>query len=296
MQKELIDYIKRCKSRGFSKEQIRNALVKARYDITTVNEHLNYVHKKTIDKNKILIPSLIIFLLVLSVGFYFLKTATPENKVRDYLNLGWDLYNQDKYEESIIQFNNAIELNPEIESSYRGLGWSYYKLEDYEKAIENFEKAVETDPNSDNAYDGLGRSYHLLENYEKAIENFNHIQNVNGDYKILNLLGRIYLEIEDNEKAKEMYDKSLLINETFWEPYIGFGRYYSRISQFEQSKSNYEKAFDLNPNQGFSYAGIGWVYFQQENYEKAKEYLYKALEINPDNEVADLLRSELANI
>ena len=85
MKQELIDFITEKKKRGIPPKLIKNALVKAGYDLRIVEEHLNHVFKKEFafaNKKKILIPLIVVFILVLIAGFYYFKTASPENKVR----------------------------------------------------------------------------------------------------------------------------------------------------------------------------------------------------------------------
>lgn len=249
-----------------------------------------------VNKKKISIPSLIILIVALSVGFYYFTKPTPEGKVREYFTSGLDLYNQNRYEEAIVQFNNAIALNPEIWRPYRGLGWSYYQLKDYGKAIENFNKAIRINPIDENPYRGLGWVYYELKDYDKVTElskkatgisNWK-VEDFGENYEILSSMGHAYLKTHNNEKAKEMFDRAILLNDAFYLTNYGLGRYYNNIGQFNLSLLYYNKAIEIDPTKEEPYVGIGWLYLDHKDYNAAKKVFQKVLQINPNTKTCGL--------
>ena len=57
-----------------------------------------------------------------------------------------------KYQEAIIDFNNAIRLDESYTDAYYNRGASYASLGKYEEAISDFSKTIELDPKYTNAY------------------------------------------------------------------------------------------------------------------------------------------------
>lgn len=66
----------------------------------------------------------------------FSRTAYAEQ-----IALGIQLYNDDKYEESIVCWNNVLQYNRHFVLAYSKMGQAYYQLEEYDLASEYFVKS-----------------------------------------------------------------------------------------------------------------------------------------------------------
>ena len=76
----------------------------------------------------------------------------------DLVNEGVELYNEQKYEDSLSKFDQAISAKPNCKEAYFNKGLCYQSLNDYSKALECFEQALKIDPNYTSALIGLGNS------------------------------------------------------------------------------------------------------------------------------------------
>ena len=65
-------------------------------------------------------------------------------------------------EEAIIEFDEAIRLDPKLALAYNNRGASYYDLGQYQRAIEDFDEAIRLDPKFVLAYANRGFIYTLL--------------------------------------------------------------------------------------------------------------------------------------
>ena len=279
MDKVLVNYIAKEKKKGFSSEKIKNTLVKAGHNVQKVEEHLSHAFKEAeTDKKKVLIVSIVIVILVLSVFFYFM--SSPQNKVKKYANRGLDFYKEGKFEESIEQFNKAIEINPEISELYRGLGGAYLKHGDYEKAIENFEKALSINPNSSNTYNGLGEAHYQIGDYDKAIEYFNEAINIDSNYDkaYIGLGLTYYYSSRKYKEAEEKFNEALEINPNNFQAYTWLGLIYldlgkNDISKIEEAKLIFEKSLGINKDYWQTYFGLGQYNYIKGNYNESLDFL-----------------------
>lgn len=286
MDKVLVNYIAKEKKKGFSSEQIKNTLVKAGHNVQKVEEHLKHVFKEVeTDKKKILIVSVIIFILVLSAVFYFM--SSPKNKVKTYANRGLDFYKEGKFEEAIEQFNKAIEINPEISGLYRGLGGAYLELGDYGKAIENFEKALSMNPNNPNTYNGLGEVYYQIGDYDKAIEYFKEAINIDSNYDkaYIGLGLTYYYSSRRYKEAEEKFNEALEIDPNNFRAYTWLGLMYldlgkNDISKIEEAKLIFEKSLGINQDYWQTYFGLGQYNYIKGNYNEALDFLSKVEEVH----------------
>jgi tetratricopeptide (TPR) repeat protein len=63
---------------------------------------------------------------------------------------------EERFEDAIQEFSEAVTLNPSLALAYNGRGYAYYRLKNYQAASGDFDAAIRLDPVYANAY--LNRS------------------------------------------------------------------------------------------------------------------------------------------
>lgn len=91
--------------------------------------------------------------------------------VEQYNNAGLELYNLGEYEDAIVLYDKAINLESKniegIEVCYYNRGRAYFKLESYQKAIGDYTKAIEISPQT-KYYSERAIVYEMIGETEKA--------------------------------------------------------------------------------------------------------------------------------
>jgi len=103
--------------------------------------------------------------LGLFVPFGFVVLMCLENKS----------LNHDASDNSIANYNKAIELNSSNPAIYYKRGDAYDELGEYGKAIADYSKAIQLNPNYINAYYNRGCAYGEIGKYEEAIADYNKV-------------------------------------------------------------------------------------------------------------------------
>ena len=100
-----------------------------------------------------------------------------ENNDIAHANLGYQLQEMGKLDESVKHLKRAIEIYPGNGKNYNNLGMVYGKKNQLDKAKPLIQKAIELDPGNYKAYHNLGnvlgKKGHLddaIENFKKAVE------------------------------------------------------------------------------------------------------------------------------
>ena len=122
------------------------------------------------------------------------------------------------------------------------------------------------------------------------------------------IIGFVYGEQDNLDKAMEFYNKALKIEEQVLNPlspdlaatYNNIGWVYGEQGYDDKAMEFYNKALKieeqvlnpLSPDLAATYNNIGTVYYEQENYDKAMEFYDKALKI--EEQVLDSLSPDLA--
>ncbi len=77
-----------------------------------------------------------------------------------------------KLEEAILLFNQALELNAEFSDAYSGRAFAYYLKGDNEQAISDYSKVIELDPTNADIYISRGSSYNDTQKFSLALSDF----------------------------------------------------------------------------------------------------------------------------
>lgn len=92
--------------------------------------------------NKKAIISIVIFLAIVAIASVVLYKNEPVQKLKRQLSLGDKYVSELKYEEAILAYEAAIEINPKTESAYIGIARAYIGLRAYDKAKEALERGI----------------------------------------------------------------------------------------------------------------------------------------------------------
>jgi len=270
---------------------------------------------------KIKINSLILFLITITLWSQntidnlvnqLKKTTEDTEKIEIFIKLG-ELQALNKPNNSIIYFNQAIQLSKKINDnyfigkSYKALGNFYYEKSDYALALSNFKLAQIYFEKSNSlvelsgAYNNIGNVYLSQNLHSKSYENFlkalriaekeSYLKGVSSAY---NNIGLIYNERGDKKKAIDFYNKSLQIA-TQLNDKLGIsavntniGNIYTDEKKFHLANEYYLKSLkidtELEDNYGMiiCYNNIGEVYFKQGLYSKATEYYHLGIDLALD--------------
>ena len=137
-----------------------------------------------------------------------------------YFSRGVQRTHKKSYKRAVLDFNKAIEINPDYLDSYLNRGIAYRNLKSYRKAIKDFNTCIEKRKNFKDAYYHRGVTYYEQGKYKQA----------NAD--LVKVLGFEPGNTKTRFKLAESYYKS--------------GRYNKAITQFNKvlrQNSNYYWAY-----------------------------------------------------
>ena len=113
-----------------------------------------------------------------------------------------------KYEEAIVYYNKAIELDPNYTDAYNGREKAKNDLGKYEEAIKDYDKAIELNPNNSSAYNDRGFTKYYLGQYEDSIKDFNKVIELTPNYtnanKVIELTPNYTNAYYDRGNAKKI--------------------------------------------------------------------------------------------
>ena len=95
-----------------------------------------------------------------------------EKQALDWYNEGLEFLEDEDYENAVISFSEAINIDSNNYEFYSNRGLAYCYLDKIDAGIEDYNKAVELNPNVDSVYFDRGVAYFMAEQFDKAIADF----------------------------------------------------------------------------------------------------------------------------
>lgn len=86
--------------------------------------------------------------------------------------LGQAFARRGMYEEAVVEFEEAVVLNPKISVIYNNLGRAYTAVHRFDEAISTLEQAIAMSPGFADFHNNLGVAYLKKEYCKKAVEQF----------------------------------------------------------------------------------------------------------------------------
>jgi Tfp pilus assembly protein PilF len=92
--------------------------------------------------------------------------------VDDYISKAIDFLNENKIDEAIQEYKNALEIDPTDTIALTGLGQALDELGDFAEAIKSYRKALRSNPRDVIAHSGLGIVYEKQRKTDLAAKEF----------------------------------------------------------------------------------------------------------------------------
>jgi tetratricopeptide (TPR) repeat protein len=161
---------------------------------------------------------------------------------------GSSLFHQSNFTDAIVQFDKAINLNPNYTDAYLDRGASKANLGQYEGAISDYQKAEELGLKTSILYSNWGYAYYQLKQPDKArtyLERALEIDPNNGS--AYRFRGDIKYDKNDNKGAEQDYTKAISSNPNA-SNYFARGLAFYYLKDYKKAIADMDKAIQLSPN------------------------------------------------
>jgi Tfp pilus assembly protein PilF len=156
-----------------------------------------------------------------------------------------------------------------------------------DQSIAEYERALELEPGYFSAHMNLGSLYRTLGQFEEAKAEFERALTISPDNTWVHYrLGELYQEQGDLQRA---LDGFLLAVQAF--PYnewahLSIGGIYQSQGNLQAALAEFQRTAEINPGNEWAHFRLGEIYRAQGRIEEAVKEYEKTLEINPENDAA----------
>ncbi len=173
----------------------------------------------------------------------------PDLTAEEYEDLGDRYLQQGNMDESFIQYNKALQLDPGENGVRYKIGLLFLNRGLPDEALKEFHKILEKDAGYALAYEGMGQAFMRKEKYEEAEKNF---------------------------------QKALQLNTDLWLSHNDLGMIYDRKLRFDDAIAHYKAAINIKPDQYILLNNLGLSYYLNSEYQKSAQTLLKAIGTGSD--------------
>jgi Tfp pilus assembly protein PilF len=151
---------------------------------------------------------------------------------------GFCMSAQQKYEEAILAYNEAIKLDNKKYLYIKRRADAFYNSQQYEKSILDYKKAIEIEPTKKND-------------------------------TLYQYLGDAYMKINEYADARDSFDKAILINPEVGQTYFDRAYMNGKLGNEEKACQDYQKAFDMGlyeaAKEAFEFLKCEWAMPREKN-------------------------------
>ena len=193
------------------------------------------------------------------------------------------LVKQEKWQEAIAAYQQALTITPNWVEVQRELGDLFLKLERWDEAVQVYETAISLRSESAEVYHNLGDALLKLQRWEDAIAAYEKAIELNPEFSwSYNNLGDGLRELQRWDEAAQAYGKAIELKPDFALSHHNLGDILVKKEDWEGAIAAYQKAIELDPNFVWSHYNLAASFEQLGQWDEAVETYQQVLKLQPD--------------
>ena len=183
-------------------------------------------------------------------------------------------------EPAVINSQHAARLNDQLPSVHVTLGLISTGQGQHERALVEFQQALNLDPDNNEALRGLASSYEATGNIKQAEETYlRAIALKPGYWGGYARLARFYYSQRRYEDAISYYTQVIGLTPDSARAYSDRGAMYVALERWAEARRDLERSIEIQPSRA-AYSNLGSLYFYEGRYSDAADIYAKAVELN----------------
>lgn len=177
-------------------------------------------------------------------------SAEQTGKAQAHFKLGVSYLSDNNIQPAYLEFQKAVEIDPDNKDFHNALGIVFMKLEDKKKAEESFKKAVRIDSEYSEGHNNLCYLYYLDKKFDSAISSCTKAlanQMYMTPEKAFYNLGRVYYRQGKYDDAIKVFWEAIRRNTAIYLPYYWLALSHNAKGEYGEASTQLMKALELNP-------------------------------------------------
>lgn len=193
-------------------------------------------------------------------------------------------------ERALMEFQRAIEINPNLTTAYIGMADIYRMDRDYNNAEVRYSRAAQLEPRNFDAQFYHGLMLHLLDRVTEAVQAYLRALAVRPDDFRTNLnLATAYYQLDENRQALPYAQKAVELGPQDGPARLNLGAVYAALDRHQDAVREYQQAAELMPLNSSLLLNLAESLGRLERYEEMANALEQAVKIGPTPAVYERL-------
>jgi protein O-mannosyl-transferase len=185
--------------------------------------------------------------------YYDISAGIEQLDARLYGNRGLALLRLGKLDSARINFDNAIQLQPDNHLPYNNRGLVFFEKKQLDSAMADFSKSIELSPTFAEAYYNRGNAYAIKNKMAEAEKDFLQCILADPGYAMAyTRLGNLQVMKKDYKKAEMWFTKALEVDPFNQEALLNRGSTFLALEKFDQIYFDWFRAFQLGNQEAYS--------------------------------------------
>jgi len=174
--------------------------------------------------------------------------ASPHSWMAHY-NLGADLSEERRTDQAMVEFQKALEINPQCVEAITDMGAIHLKRKQFDQAIPLFQEALKIKPNLPETLNDLGIAFSQKGRVDEAITCYRKAVAANSDYAVVRFnLGMALLQQGKLDEAIAEFQAMLVLQPDYADAHTELGIVFSQQGKLEDAVAQFREVVRLRPN------------------------------------------------
>ncbi|HZI17542.1 MAG TPA: tetratricopeptide repeat protein [Pyrinomonadaceae bacterium] len=221
--------------------------------------------------------------------------SNPEKAKAEHVSRGETFLKERRYQEAVIEFRNAVQVDDQMAAAHWGLAQAYEALGRAGEYIEELQRTVKLDPSNVSARLKLANAYLAAYDRNKNQEFLAQAEQLAGEILARDdrnpdghvLLGNILFFKDPTDAgrraAEEKIRHAISLDPQRVESHVGLARFFLLSGSVEKAEAAYRQAVSVNERSSLAHVEYGRFLIQARRLNEAEAELLKATEVDPEN-------------
>jgi protein O-mannosyl-transferase len=209
-------------------------------------------------------------------------------------NLAYDeLLNLD-FQNSVIHYTKALELDPSYVEAYNGRGQAYFQLNKFPEAFSDFDNAIKAGIVTPKLFLNRGKCHVILSRPTEAIPDLARsieLEPRNPETYYFKAVAEG--KTENLSAALKDYSKAIELNPRYVEALVNRGLMYFKDNRMDEAITDYTAALTVRPDVALAYNNRAMAYLNKNMPREALADVNKVLEMQANNPKAYEIRAQI---
>jgi FkbM family methyltransferase len=204
-------------------------------------------------------------------------------QARALLNTGLAFYEQERLDEALAAFRQALEIKPDFAEAHNNFGLVRAAQNHLDEAVVAYRRSLALKPTFAEAHNNLGLALRLLGQKDAALACCREAARLLPELpQAQNNLGNALQEAGCYEEAMESLNAALRLDANYAQAHNNLGICLWRLGRYEEAAASYRRAIELEPDMAEGHNNLASVLRDQGKLEEALACYRRASEIDPD--------------